>query len=89
MPDTIATIALVISVGAVTLNGVIFIRPTIISFQISATIKPNAAAIATAIVLLISFMVTIFSPHHIYNDQENILELYNNFEKKYHVSGLF
>jgi len=36
------------------------IIPIMISFQIRAMMKPNAAAIATAIALFISFMLTIF-----------------------------
>jgi hypothetical protein len=77
---TIATAAAVGVLGAVTLSPVILTIPTITSFQISAMMKPNAAAIATAIVLLISFMVTIF---HLPTGflKENILELYNNYEK--------
>lgn len=39
------------------------IIPTIMSFQIRAMMKPNAAAIATAIALFISFMLTIFLFH--------------------------
>ncbi len=57
------------------------IIPIMISFQIKAMMKPNAAAIATAIVLLISFMVTIFHLPTVYIEIENIRALYNNFEK--------
>jgi hypothetical protein len=43
--------------------------------------KPNAAAIDTAIVLFISFMVTIFHLPTGILEVENIPELFNHFEK--------
>ena len=60
-PTTIPIIRAVVSANPPSYHRLAsFIAPIIISFQIRAMMKPNAAAIATAIVLFISFMVTMF-----------------------------